>query len=204
MAISMKNLKPKRDKSHFYVFFCSLILLSQTILPSFAHHPWESSFSNMNLFEGFLSGLAHPVFGLDHLVFLFSIGLIGLISSGMSIYLFLGIGLLGSFISQVLPIFSGAEIIIALTVVISAFVAAGKLNKMIMLPFVFCHGYVLGNAIIGIESSPMIGYFLGLLTIQSILIYIGSLCFSFYLNNKLLISSFLFGIGLIITTSIIA
>ena len=43
--------------------------------PAFAHHPLDGKIPS-NLFEGFMSGLGHPVIGLDHLAFVIAVGLI--------------------------------------------------------------------------------------------------------------------------------
>ena len=43
--------------------------------PAAAHHPLGGGVPS-NFFEGFLSGLAHPVIGFDHLAFIVAIGLV--------------------------------------------------------------------------------------------------------------------------------
>ena len=42
--------------------------------PASAHHPMGGRVPS-NFFEGFMSGLAHPVIGLDHLAFIVAVGL---------------------------------------------------------------------------------------------------------------------------------
>ena len=48
-------------------------------LPVQAHHPiGDLSPKDYNIWQGIISGLTHPIFGVDHLIFLMSIGLTGM------------------------------------------------------------------------------------------------------------------------------
>ena len=52
-------------------FLCS-------ISPAFAHHPFAmAEGGEMNGIQGLLSGMAHPLFGPDHFLFLLAIGFLG-------------------------------------------------------------------------------------------------------------------------------
>jgi len=44
--------------------------------PTSAHHTMGGGMPS-NFFEGFMSGLAHPVIGVDHLAFIVALGLVG-------------------------------------------------------------------------------------------------------------------------------
>ncbi|MGZ8211581.1 MAG: HupE/UreJ family protein [Burkholderiales bacterium] len=48
-------------------------LVSLMPLAAYAHHAMDYE-APTNLFEGFVSGLAHPVIGLDHFLFVIAIG----------------------------------------------------------------------------------------------------------------------------------
>ena len=49
-----------------------------TIAPAFAHHPFAmAEGGEMNGIQGLLSGMAHPLFGPDHFLFLLAIGFLG-------------------------------------------------------------------------------------------------------------------------------
>ena len=74
-----------------------------------AHHPWESKMGDFNFLQGFVSGLAHPILGFDHLFFLISVGLVGGVSLFTRVPLLLFVALLGTAFSQFIPIFQGAE-----------------------------------------------------------------------------------------------
>ena len=47
--------------------------------PVLAHHP-NGGETPSNFIQGFLSGLGHPVIGIDHLVFVVAIGLLAALS----------------------------------------------------------------------------------------------------------------------------
>ncbi|MDR9403413.1 MAG: HupE/UreJ family protein, partial [Halothece sp. Uz-M2-17] len=53
----------------------ALITLLTLAQPASAHHPFGGQ-TPSNLFEGFLSGLGHPVVGFDHLTFVIASGLV--------------------------------------------------------------------------------------------------------------------------------
>jgi urease accessory protein len=54
-----------------------LILLSLVPASAKAHHVMEGELPN-SIVTGFISGVAHPVIGLDHLAFVIAIGLLSL------------------------------------------------------------------------------------------------------------------------------
>ena len=49
--------------------------------PALAHHPLGGRIPG-NFFEGFMSGLAHPVIGLDHLAFIVAVGFLSALNPG--------------------------------------------------------------------------------------------------------------------------
>nr|MDJ0600449.1 HupE/UreJ family protein [Crocosphaera sp.] len=51
-----------------------LLILAQ---PATAHHPFGGQ-TPSNFFEGFLSGLGHPIIGLDHFAFILASGFLGI------------------------------------------------------------------------------------------------------------------------------
>jgi len=52
-------------------------LLPLAAAPALAHHPMESMGLEPTALTGLISGLAHPVLGPDHLLFLLVLGLVG-------------------------------------------------------------------------------------------------------------------------------
>ena len=169
--------------------------------PAEAHHQWESQMENFNFLQGFASGLAHPILGFDHLFFLISVGLVGGVSLFTRVPLLLFVALLGTALSQFIPIFQEAETVMGISVVCASLVAFGRLPPFLIPIFVFSHGFVLGNSMIGAEPTPLIAYALGLLDIQTLIIYLGRFSLKRFWENKNVILWSLFGAGMTITIS---
>jgi len=146
-----------------------LALLSAA--PASAHHLMELFHQDQpTVLAGLLSGLGHPLLGPDHLLFLLSLGLVGLQRSSRWIVGLLAVGLLGSAIGLVLPALPGAEVLVALTLVVVGLVITGRLSERLLVPCFALHGYVLSASVIGWEPSPIGAYLVGLLLSQSALL----------------------------------
>ena len=141
--------------------------------PAYAHHALGGK-TPVNFFEGFLSGLAHPVIGLDHLAFVVAIGLLAvgqrrgaLLPAG-----FVVAAMLGTVIHVLKIDLPAAETAIAVSVIIFGamllwrnrphwLVTAG----LAAIAGLF-HGYAYGESIIGAQMSPLFAYLLGFTSIQ--------------------------------------
>ncbi|MEA5533248.1 HupE/UreJ family protein [Crocosphaera sp. XPORK-15E] len=154
----------------------TLLILTQS---ASAHHPFGGK-TPSNLFEGFFSGLGHPIIGLDHFAFIIASGLLGtrfkqgfLIPIAFVVATMEGTGIHLQEIN--LPL---AEGIIAASVIIFGGLLALKNNPLFssyismiivatvaMIAGVF-HGYAYGEAIIGAEMNPLVAYLAGFATIQ--------------------------------------
>ncbi|MEA5509284.1 HupE/UreJ family protein [Crocosphaera sp. UHCC 0190] len=154
----------------------SLLILTQS---ASAHHPFGGK-TPSNFFEGFLSGLAHPIIGLDHFAFIIASGLLGtrfkqgfLIPIAFVVATMEGTGIHLQEINLPLP-----EGIIATSVIIFGGLLALKNNpffsssiSMIIVATVamiagIFHGYAYGEAIVGSEMTPLVAYLNGFATIQ--------------------------------------
>ena len=142
-------------------------------IPAQAHHPWDGQPETFSLFQGLLSGLVHPILGLDHLLFLLSIGLVAGSREFRWVPFLLCFGLLGSAFAQVAPPLIFAEGVMGLSLIASACVALGRIRPVWMIPLIASHGYVLGQAMVGAEPTPLAAYFLGLLVSETLVIFIG-------------------------------
>ncbi|MDY6805224.1 MAG: HupE/UreJ family protein [Cyanobacteriota bacterium] len=154
------------------VLFASLISLA-IATPALAHHPFGGQTPN-NFFEGFLSGMGHPVVGLDHLAFVVAIGLIAagikrgiLIPISFAIAAMLGTGIHLASMDLPLP-----EIAIAFSVLAFGVMLALKqkldaptLAVIAAVAGIF-HGYAYGETIVGAEMAPLIAYLAGFTAIQ--------------------------------------
>jgi urease accessory protein len=141
--------------------------------PAFAHHPMGGT-TPSSLMEGLLSGLGHPVIGLDHFAFIVGVGIAcAMLARGfIPLLAFITATLGGSAIHLMgvdLPV---AEIAIAASVLlIGAGIAGGALRSAAVASALFAiagvfHGYAYGEAIIGAEPTALSAYLAGFAAIQ--------------------------------------
>ncbi|MCD6071023.1 MAG: urease accessory protein UreJ [Microvirga sp.] len=144
--------------------------------PALAHHPMGGMIP-ATFTQGLLSGLGHPVIGLDHLAALVGVGLVASrFARGLTLPVFwivamaAGVGV--HLASANLPY---AEALVALSVVAIGIAATMRTT----LPYALVaalfaaggalHGYALGEAIIGAEAAPLAAYLIGLVAVQTAL-----------------------------------
>lgn len=148
----------------------SIILLAAS--PAFAHHAFGGK-TPVNFFEGFVSGLAHPVIGFDHLAFVVAAGLLAVTRGTILIPIaFVTAALVGTGLhvaSWDLPI---PEVVISASVLgfgvllaVRNALPAWALVGLAALFGVF-HGYAYGEAIVGAQMNPLLAYLLGFTAIQ--------------------------------------
>lgn len=142
--------------------------------PALAHHPNGGNIPS-TFVEGFLSGLGHPIIGIDHLVFVIAIGLLAALSRqlGMIIPVAFAIATaIGTGIhlqSIDLPI---VELIISASVLVMGIFLARKERANLALITVISaiagifHGYAYGESIVGAEAGALGAYLLGFCSIQ--------------------------------------
>ena len=159
----------------------SLVLLTMAIAgPAQAHHPFAmGDSSELNAFQGLLSGIGHPLLGPDHFLFMAALLFLGLSKPKQWVLPLVALGLLGSGISQIIPIPAGletaGEALVSLSLVVEGCVALNLLPTWILLPCITLHGYLLGAAITGAEPTPLVAYFVGLAIAQTTMLLIVSL-----------------------------
>ena len=175
------------------------IFLFLLAFPSLAHHPWEGEIKTFGFSQGLLSGLAHPILGVDHLLFLLSIGLVGGLCSKQWVPLLLLCGTLGSFLSQITPSVNGQEVLMGLSLVASALVSLGHLRSVWMIPLITSHGYVLGQTMIGAEPAPLAAYLIGLLIAETFIVLLGIMTFKNCLRYKRVFAIALMSLGIVFT-----
>ncbi|MBE9221239.1 HupE/UreJ family protein [Cyanobacterium stanieri LEGE 03274] len=163
-----------------------LILITSTIAlvslwqnPALAHHPLDGK-TPSNFFEGFMSGLGHPIIGLDHFAFIIATGCFAaLLSLGLIIPTgFIVASVIGTGIHLMGVNLPYAETIIALSVLLSGItLALGKkpqqlwLISFALMAGIF-HGYAYGEAVIGATMTPLISYLVGFSLIQWIIAFV--------------------------------
>jgi urease accessory protein len=149
--------------------FAPLLMLLHAA-PSAAHHAEAILQLSPTPLSGLISGLAHPVLGADHLLFLLSLSMVGLQHRRRWMLSLLVVGLLGSWVGLVFPALPAMETLVALSLVLVALVLLGRAPRSLLLPAFAVHGYVLSASVLGWSSMPLITYLFGLAISQSLLL----------------------------------
>jgi urease accessory protein len=127
--------------------------------------------------QGLLSGLGHPIIGIDHLAFIVAMGVaVGVGGLSLAIpFLFIAASALGVAMhvnAIALPV---AETVVAGSVlVVGAAVAVGRAMQSWVWLVLFAiaglfHGFAFGESIFGAERAPLAAYLLGLVIVQGLL-----------------------------------
>ena len=123
--------------------------------------------------QGFLSGLAHPVIGLDHLVFLLLAGAYtGFIRSQVPLVMFVAASAAGCLVHVYGVDLPRSELILAGTLLATGAAACAALRVSTLitsLTLAACgllHGYAYGESIVGSESAALAAYLLGFGCVQ--------------------------------------
>ncbi|MBE9140815.1 HupE/UreJ family protein [Nodosilinea sp. LEGE 07088] len=141
--------------------------------PALAHHPFGGN-TPTNAFEGFLSGLGHPVIGLDHLAFVVAAGLLAaVIGRGLSIPIsFVLASMAGTGLHLMGLNLPAPEFMISASVLLFGGLLAmrepprtGVVVALAALAGIF-HGYAYGEAVIGAGMGSVLAYLVGFASIQ--------------------------------------
>lgn len=152
-----------------------LLLPLVLLLPSaaLAHHPLGGE-APQTVFHGLLSGLAHPVIGIDHLAFVVLIGIAAALT-GRALtgpFAFIGATLLGTALHLARIELPLAELVItASVVVLGALLVMGRqvAGPVALAGFALAgvfHGWAYGEAVVGATPMPIFAYLLGFGVIQ--------------------------------------
>jgi urease accessory protein len=150
------------------------IIVTMASHPAWAHHVMGGKLPQTFL-QGLLSGLGHPVIGVDHLAAIVGVGILAALAGrsaavvlAFSVAVIAGVGLHLSRID--LPaseLFVGlTTLLIGALVILRQSMSAGRALLLFGLAGLV-HGYALGESIVGAEASPLMAYLLGLLVVQS-------------------------------------
>jgi urease accessory protein len=139
-----------------------------------AHHVMDNRLPS-TFAEGLLSGLAHPIIGLDHFAAMLAVGILAApqrrgaaLVVAFVLAMIAGVALhvgraslpasevLAALVVVVLGVLAMLPTVVSATAALVLFAAAGAV-----------HGYALGESIIGAEPTPLSAYFAGLAVIQS-------------------------------------
>lgn len=136
--------------------------------PALAHHPMGAE-APQTAFHGLLSGLGHPVIGIDHLAFIVLVGLAAagsgrLLAAPLAFIFATLAGTLGQLAGLELPL---PEIVVAGSVaLLGALLFLGRRvsGNPALGGFAFAglfHGWAYGEAVIGSETGVVAAYLLG-------------------------------------------
>jgi urease accessory protein len=139
-----------------------------------AHHGMDGKVP-VTWWQGFLSGLAHPVIGLDHLAMLLLIGAYcGAARQGYRpLFAFVGAAMVGCLLHVARFDLPRVETSIAASLVISGVIACAALQSSVALTAAVLgglgvlHGYAYGESIVGAEPTPLVAYLVGLALVQA-------------------------------------
>ena len=151
----------------------TLVIVLVWANPSLAHHVMDGDIPRTFL-HGFLSGLGHPVIGLDHLAFVVAVGLISFLYQNPYLppFAFLT-GMLGGVVLRLTSFelylvelaISGSVILLGVLAIRAKYVPMHIVVCGFLIVGIF-HGYAYGSSIIGAELTPLAAYLIGLLAVQ--------------------------------------
>lgn len=144
--------------------------------PAFAHHVMGGRMPE-TFVQGLLSGLGHPVIGLDHFAAVVAVGCLAATHrAGAGLALGFVIAMIAGVAAHLqgasLP---GAELLVAGSVILLGGVLLVRRDLSAAMALVlfaatgWLHGYALGESIYGAEPTPLYAYLIGLAVIQTII-----------------------------------
>jgi len=154
-----------------------LLVAAGLLLPVQAHaHHVTGGQMPRTFGEGLLSGLAHPVIGLDHFLFLLLAGVLAYSLQSPSRYvppaLVVASALFGTSLHLAEISVPRAEVLIALSVIVSGGLVWSQRRVGVAVLSLFLagagvfHGYAYAESIVGGEGTPLLAYLIGLALIQ--------------------------------------
>ena len=138
-----------------------------------AHHVMDGG-TPTSFYEGLLSGLAHPVIGIDHLAFVICVGLLAFLAGQRFLLplIFVTGTLAGTAMHLTETNFPFAELIILASVAVAGLLTFFRAKVgALWLSILFSgaglfHGYAYAESIMGAETTPFVAYLLGFSIIQ--------------------------------------
>ncbi len=152
-----------------------LAALALSNAPALAHH-LMGGHTPATFREGILSGLGHPIIGLDHLAAVVAVGCLAAahrsaVALAVTFVVAMMAGVALHLHGATVP---SAEILVALTVIALGGLMLSRRQMstgaaLVLFALVgLVHGYALGESIYGAERTPLFAYLLGLAVIQSV------------------------------------
>jgi urease accessory protein len=158
-------------KLHAVTFALTMLVIAA---PAQAHHVMGGR-TPATFMDGLLSGIGHPVIGIDHLAFIVAMG-IAVGAAGLHLALpalFIVVSAIGVALHVQGVTLPAAEVVVALSVLLAgAVLASGRAIGVAGWAVLFAvaglfHGYAFGESIYGAEATPLAAYLLGLVVVQA-------------------------------------
>lgn len=139
-----------------------------------AHHAMGGA-TPTTFMDGFLSGIGHPVIGIDHLAFIIAIGIAAAFVSG-------GTGIIAGFIAAsslgvlahvaeldvpLVEMLVAASVIVAGAALAIGFTSARGAWLLLAVIAGLFHGYAFGETVVGAERTVIGAYLIGLALVQA-------------------------------------
>ena len=141
--------------------------------PAFAHHMMGGRMP-ATFGEGLLSGLGHPLIGLDHFAFIVALGLLAVGPARRLLIpaAFVALTVIGTGLHLLRIDLASVEVIVAASVFVAGVLLAlhRRYPVGLLLPLAavagIVHGYAYGASIVGAEPTPLAAYLLGFSLVQ--------------------------------------
>lgn len=153
-------------------------LLAAAPATAFAHHVMDYAVPATAL-DGFLSGIGHPIIGIDHLFFVIGAGVLASrVERGFLLpFVFVAASILAVCARYAAPETPLSELWVAGSLVALALVMLvfGSPRRVLVgALFLFAgaiHGYALAEGIVGAERTPLVAYLVGLTAVLCVVAY---------------------------------
>jgi len=155
------------------LLFVSMLALLSVATPALAHHAMGGKMP-ANFFEGFMSGIAHPLIGPDHFAFIVAVGLLAVtrrqgilipVAFVLSAMLGTGLHLAKLNVPGVELFVSGSILLFGILLVMKDRLNTVTITGLSAVAGLF-HGYAYGESIFGAEMTPLLAYLAGFTVIQ--------------------------------------
>lgn len=177
-TVMMTSQKSTKDTvlSRIVVYGVAVVAAIATVmtaLPAMAHHPFGGQ-APKTIFEGFSSGVGHPVVGFDHFAFVIAVGLLAALlhrGAGVPVTFLLaalvgtGLHLAGLDLPAPEWVISGSVLLFGALVTTRRTLSTLVIAALTALVGVF-HGYAYGEAVVGAEPTPLLAYLIGFTVVQ--------------------------------------
>lgn len=144
-----------------------------TAAPALAHHPMGGA-TPETFFHGLLSGIGHPIIGIDHLAFVVAVGLVSAFTRvrlappaafvaatvGGCALIVAGIGLPATEL-----VITASVVLLGVAAMLGRSISIGALVAVVAVAGLF-HGWAYGEAIVGAETAPLAAYLIGFAIVQ--------------------------------------